>query len=230
MATQELNLGRVVGPAGPQGVPGPQGPEGPEGLTGPPGPVGPRGDTGSPGLQGPIGPQGPQGPPGSGMSADIYDPAGFEQQLQPETDERLSTISKSVSGAINEMNSTKATKGVLNRIPISDILYSGISTAIMDSTYFYEKTQFGRVELFGALSRNDGGSITSTQFLLTLPVEYRPNTAAYIFVTLVQGGTPYGIIDCLVEANGNVRFVHAATNWPTGITMVRINSNFPTGG
>ena len=61
MATQEIDLGNVMGPQGPQGPEGPEGPRGPAGPTGATGETGPQGPKGDTGPQGPEGPQGPTG-------------------------------------------------------------------------------------------------------------------------------------------------------------------------
>ena len=78
MATKEIDLGSVVGPAGPTGPKGATGAQGPQGATGPAGPVGPQG------IQGPEGPEGPPGKDGGNGVIVSLDPGVFAMSINEE--------------------------------------------------------------------------------------------------------------------------------------------------
>lgn len=81
--TTKLNNGDFIGAQGPQGIQGIQGE------------IGPQGPQGVQGIQGEVGPQGPQGLPGE------ITQAAFDLAIGTPAD--LSTTSKEVVGAINEL-------------------------------------------------------------------------------------------------------------------------------
>lgn len=100
----------IEGPRGPQGPEGPQGKTGatgPQGEQGPQGETGPQGEQGIPGPQGPAGPKGetgPQGPQGiQGPQGPEYDATELLERIAA-VEGDLNTTSKTLNGAINEIN------------------------------------------------------------------------------------------------------------------------------
>lgn len=118
MATQEIDLGNVMGPQGPKGDQGPQGIQGPKGDTGAAGPQGPKGDTGAQGpqgIQGPpgekgatgaTGPTGPQGPKGDTGPTGPQGPQGPTGKVDANTQVAFTQASSRVNIASNETMST----------------------------------------------------------------------------------------------------------------------------
>lgn len=112
MATQEIDLGNVMGPQGPQG------PEGPEGPRGPAGPTGPTGDTGPQGPKGDAGPEGPQGPQGPTGKVDASTQVTFEQAATREnkaSNERFDVILGKIKKWFADMKDA-AFKSVANNL------------------------------------------------------------------------------------------------------------------
>ena len=116
--TEKVNDGETgaTGPQGPKGDKGDKGDTGEQGPQGIQGETGPQGEQGTQGEQGPQGETGPQGPKGDDyvitqqdynaiatvVETDIAPTLNAKQNA---TDNTLQTINKTVSGAINEVNS-----------------------------------------------------------------------------------------------------------------------------
>lgn len=145
------NLGSLMGPQGIQGETGPQGPQGIQGEKGETGPQGPKGEQGIQGIQGIQGETGPQGPQGEQGIQGIQGPQGDKgEKGDPATvngiapDENgnivlpltaLGAASSSDVGNVSNLSTTsKNVVGAINEVIADRQLKTYLSPTLMDST------------------------------------------------------------------------------------------------
>ena len=209
-----VHSGGPRGPKGEQGEVGPKGDTGIQGEQGIQGLKGDKGEKGPQGIQGPKGDKGDKGDPGEVTQEefdDLKDQVALDKLNYAEEVgivANLTTTSKEVVGAVNELNTNKANK--VQESWRTPTLINGATTDV-DDPIMYRKNNFGVVEFKGRFN-SIGGGVPS----IALPIGYRTgslksrrfpiisnvNTATYI---TIQNGSVYGqtgMMDC-----SNVRYV-----------------------